>query len=223
MANTLIDIYNNIIEYNGEEVTVIIDNKNISWFSAAAITKILEYERTNDAIRKLVDQTDKTTFGKLEKYIETIPKYMKPHAIFINEYGLNSLILSSKMPKAKEFKRWVIEKVLPSIRQTGSYTIKEKYKKQLAILNKKIKSYQKEIQILRNNQKKIKYKPGGLIYVLRPIDSRNPNLLKPGKTRKMKNRLYTYNTSTPDDMEVLFTIEVEDPDAVELCIKALML
>jgi prophage antirepressor-like protein len=45
MAETFIDIYNNIIEYEGIEITVIIDDDNIPWFNVAAITKILEYER----------------------------------------------------------------------------------------------------------------------------------------------------------------------------------
>ena len=49
----------------------------------------------------------------------------------INESGLYSLILSSKMPKAKEFKRWVTSEVLPSIRKTGSYSVNSKTDREL--------------------------------------------------------------------------------------------
>jgi len=50
--------------------------------------------------------------------------------ILINESGLYSLILSSKLPKAREFKRWVTSEVLPSIRKTGEYqTPKKKQEK----------------------------------------------------------------------------------------------
>ncbi len=50
---------------------------------------------------------------------------MHPQTIFINESGMYSLILSSKLPQAKEFKRWITSEVLPSIRQTGQFVDKE--------------------------------------------------------------------------------------------------
>jgi len=138
MSQSLIDIYNNVLEFNGEEISIIIDNKNIPWFSAINVASILEYVDTKRAIINNVDTNDKTTFANLKKYIKNIPKNSQPHAVYINESGLYSLVLSSNKPLAKEFKRWVTEKVLPSIRQTGSYTTEEKYKKQLQKLNAKI-------------------------------------------------------------------------------------
>src|SRR3954454_16911303 len=50
---------------------------------------------------------------------------MHPQTIFITESGLYSLILSSKLPQAKEFKRWITSEVLPSIRKSGNYINKE--------------------------------------------------------------------------------------------------
>jgi len=123
MSNTLIDIYNNILEFNGKEITIIIDDKNIPWFSATNISDILEYINSRQIILKYVDPNDRTTFGELRKYIKNIPKNSQPYAVYINESGLYSLVLSSNKLLAKEFKRWVTEKVLPSIRQTGSYII----------------------------------------------------------------------------------------------------
>lgn len=156
MATTFIDIFNNIIKYNNQSIIIVIDD-NIPWFSAIDVAKLLEYVRTDDAIRTKVDKLDKKQFKDLEKFMNNIPKNMQPHAIFINESGVYSLILSSKMPKAKEFRHWITSEVLPSIRKTGSYQIEEEYIEELDDLNDKIKELKKENKILKNNQKKGKY------------------------------------------------------------------
>ena len=48
-----------------------------------------------------------------------------PHTTYINESGLYSLVFGSRMENAKKFKRWVTNEVMPSIRETGSYSIKK--------------------------------------------------------------------------------------------------
>ena len=96
--------------------TVMIDNE--PWFVGKDVAQILEYRETAKAIRTHVDAEDKgvsvldTPGGKQEITI-------------INESGLYSLVLSSKMPRAKEFKRWVTSEVLPTIRRTGGYVADE--------------------------------------------------------------------------------------------------
>lgn len=96
--------------------TVMIDNE--PWFVGKDVAQILEYIETAKAIRTHVDAEDKgvsvldTPGGKQEITI-------------INESGLYSLVLSSKMPRAKEFKRWVTSEVLPTIRRTGGYVADE--------------------------------------------------------------------------------------------------
>lgn len=88
-------------------------------FVAKDVAKILGYSRTADAVRTHVDPEDKgvgeiqTPGGKQKLQI-------------INESGLYSLILSSKMPNAKRFKRWVTSEVLPAIRKHGAYMTDEK-------------------------------------------------------------------------------------------------
>jgi hypothetical protein len=128
-------------------------------------------------------------------------------------------MLSSKMPKAKEFRTWVTSKVLPSIRKTGSYSVESKYITRINKLNQKLKLIKNENKILKHNQKKTKFDKGGVIYIIREIDPTNKNLLKVGKSSDLNKRLHTYNTSVPDNMEILFTLKVTDPDAVEHCIK----
>ena len=63
-----------------------------------------------------VDPEDKTTYP-----IQVSGSNYKTNALFVNESGLYALILSSKLPQAKAFKRWVTSEVLPQIRQTGGY------------------------------------------------------------------------------------------------------
>ena len=86
------------------------------WFVGKDVAEVLGYKSPSVAICENVDSEDKTTFV----ISESGSKY-KSKTTFINESGLYALILSSKLPQAKEFKRWVTSEVLPSIRKTGAY------------------------------------------------------------------------------------------------------
>lgn len=74
----------------------------------------LSYSNTRDAIAKCVDEEDKTDGVAI---CDSIGREQKP--VFINESGLYSLVLSSKLSSAKRFKKWVTSEVLPSIRRHG--------------------------------------------------------------------------------------------------------
>ena len=84
------------------------------WFVGKDVAEILGYSNTPKAIRDHVDDED-----KLAERI--VLSGQNREVAIINQSGLYSLILSSKMPKAKEFKRWVTAEVLPAIRKTGGY------------------------------------------------------------------------------------------------------
>ena len=86
------------------------------WFVGKDVAEVLGYKSPSVAICENVDSEDKTTFV----ISESGSKY-KSKTTFINESGLYALILSSKLPQAKEFKRWVTSEVLPQIRKTGAY------------------------------------------------------------------------------------------------------
>ena len=88
--------------------------KNEPWFVGKDVANVLGYERDTKAVTDHVDDED-----KLRTKIEYAGQ--KREVTIINESGLYSLILSSKLPNAKKFKRWVTSEVLPSIRKTGSY------------------------------------------------------------------------------------------------------
>ena len=91
------------------------------YFVGKDVAEVLGYSDTAKAIRVHVDEEDKQIF----KVDEMATLKTSNFGIYIiNESGLYSLILSSKLPKAKEFKRWVTSEVLPAIRKTGTYSKK---------------------------------------------------------------------------------------------------
>ncbi|MEK1389061.1 Bro-N domain-containing protein, partial [Limosilactobacillus fermentum] len=89
------------------------------YFVGKDVATILGYKNTKDALLKHVDDED-----KLGSQIATSGQNREMKVI--NESGLYSLILSSKLPSAKKFKRWVTSEVLPAIRKTGAYQAKPK-------------------------------------------------------------------------------------------------
>lgn len=112
-----IEMYNRctnsfINEEFGEIRTVIIDGE--AWFVGKDITEILGYSNSSKALSDHVDEDDKVNNVSLSSLGQR-------GGWLINESGLYSLILSSQMPNAKKFKRWVTNEVLPSIRKTGGY------------------------------------------------------------------------------------------------------
>lgn len=89
------------------------------YFVGKDVTDILGYQNGSRDINRHVDEDDR------EK-VMIFDGNQDKESIIINESGLYSLILSSKLPNAKKFKRWVTSEVLPAIRKTGSYSIQSK-------------------------------------------------------------------------------------------------
>lgn len=104
----------------GKVRTVIKDGE--PWLVGKDVAEILEYRNTKKALSDHVDDEDKYQGDGV-----TIRDSMgrMQHPTIINESGFYSLVLSSKMPKAKEFRRWVTSNVLPTIRKTGGYVSNE--------------------------------------------------------------------------------------------------
>lgn len=105
-----------ILEINGEP-----------WFVGNDIAASLGYSVPKDAVYQHVDEEDK--LGR-----QITASGQKRTMVVINESGLYSLILSSKLENAKKFKRWVTSEVLPSIRKTGGYQIPQTYAEALRAL-----------------------------------------------------------------------------------------
>lgn len=107
------------------EIRTIKDENGEPWFVGKDVADILQYSNTSKAIRDHVDKEDKLT----ERIVTS---GQGRDVVMINESGLYSLIFSSKMKKAKEFKRWVTSEVLPAIRKDGIYMTEKKAEEILA-------------------------------------------------------------------------------------------
>ena len=133
--NINMSIIEKVFHYEENEISVIKCRDDI-WFRGKDIAKALGYEKTRNAILKHVDDDDKSILEDLRRgpQIRAPFKNEQGGSIFINESGLYSLILRSKLESAKVFKRWVTKDVLPSIRKTGryDYCIDHKYNNTLS-------------------------------------------------------------------------------------------
>lgn len=96
-------------------------------FCAMDLCKALGYSNGRDAVSKHVDE------GDVAKR-DTPTKGGIQQLSFVNESGMYALVLGSKLPTAKQFKKWITSEVLPSIRKTGSYSIEQLTRKQLALM-----------------------------------------------------------------------------------------
>ena len=127
----------------GIELKSFIDLKQNVFFIGKDVAKILGYSDTNQAIRKHVDEED-----KYKGAVETTGGLQQ--TFYINESGFYSLLLYSKLEKAKKFKRWVTSEVLPSIRKFGQYKLFDSpWNKMIMISNEKELHY-KVVQLIRN-------------------------------------------------------------------------
>lgn len=100
----------------------IVEREGEPWFVGKDVAEALGYSDTADALKKHVDEEDKKLLKPGE--MPTL-KMSNFGAYIINESGLYSLVLSSKLPTAKAFKRWITSEVIPFIRKTGGYIMRQ--------------------------------------------------------------------------------------------------
>lgn len=108
-------------------------------FVGKDVAELLGYERPDNAIRNHVEEDDKLMH-------QISASGQRRNVWFINESGLYSLILSSKLPTARAFKRWVTSEVLPQIRQTGGYIPVKEEDDEKTILAKAVQILQKTVE-----------------------------------------------------------------------------
>ena len=225
---TLIDIHNRLIKYNNEEIYIAFDDKtNEPWFQGTHICKMLKYIKPRNAIREHVDKKDKTSIDKIVKKYKELYKNIQGHTIFINEAGLYSLIFSSKVKEAMKIKDWIAHEVLPKIREFGEYKVTEKQKEQLKELQHKYNEEVKKRKLLEHDMRTVKYKKGGVVYIVRTIsvlDELDINelekiYLKFGETDDMNRRKTQLETTTHHKVQVLNVIYCKDRKMIETCVK----
>lgn len=132
-----IQIFNsNLHPEFGNLRTLTIDGE--PWFVGKDVAEALGYSNTKKAILDHVDADDKTLIQRSQNVTFEVPNR---GMIIINESGLYSLILSSKLESAKTFKHWVTAEVLPTIRKTGGYIfVKNPFLKRLSVYSEHQKS-----------------------------------------------------------------------------------
>ena len=123
----------------------VVENSGEPWFVGKDVAEVLGYTNPSKALADHVDADDKLNN-------ETLLSLGQRGGWLINESGLYSLILSSKLPTAKKFKRWVTSEVLPAIRKTGSYkTPKQSSDRDKAMLkNAQARSAKLWLEIAKN-------------------------------------------------------------------------
>jgi prophage antirepressor-like protein len=103
-----------LLSFDGAAVRVVTRDGE-PWFVLADVCKVLEIENSGNASARLDDD---------EKGIHTVDTLKGPQKVtVVNASGLYSLVLTSRKPDAKRFKKWITSEVIPSIRKTGGYGV----------------------------------------------------------------------------------------------------
>jgi len=211
----LINIFNNQLTYKNNEIKIIIDNNNIIWFKFNNISNILNYKSSKDTLRDNVDKENKIHLKNLKLLFKI--KNEHPNTIYINEIGLYTLLIKSKQKKAKEFQKWIINDILPSLRKHGKYEVNKKIKLKIKNLNNKINILIKENETLKQNMINNNYPSGTHIYVIE-----DNNKYKIGYTSNLKKRLAVYNTNKSDKISYAFYKKTKCAKEIESYLKALL-
>lgn len=122
-------------DFNGNAVRVYLDGKGDTWFAAVDVCHVLGIKNTSDAVSSL-DEDECQTID-LNKYASGVAhgdgRKINNLLNVVNESGMYSLVLRSKKPEAKKFKKWITSEVLPKIRKTGKYDLDAEQDKFAAI------------------------------------------------------------------------------------------
>lgn len=124
------------------------------YFVGKDLASILGYSNTRDALNRHVELEDQKILTSQNTTLENIPNR---GLTAVNESGMYSLILSSKLPNAKKFKHWVTSEVLPAIRKTGSYQLPQTPEERLKLtieatihLDERMTNVEKDVDFIKN-------------------------------------------------------------------------
>lgn len=196
----------NIFNFEGNKLrSLLIDE--VPYFVAKDATQVLGYKNTTQALNDRVDDEDKISKLVNESQISENDNFVNDsqrivNIDLINESGLYSLILSSKMPNAKKFKHWVTSEVLPAIRKTGGYQVPKTPEEQLALtmkatvhLAQRIDKAEKDIDEIKNKSEidsvqRYKLEMARKKHVIEIAGGKSSNFYKQKKTRKVFSALF---------------------------------
>jgi prophage antirepressor-like protein len=244
--NALIDL-NNCREYmtiniGGKDHKVKLGGTiNDPYFCGKDVCDILGYKDSKDAIKKFTEEEDRSNFSEIvDKNNLTVGgancpphgevqighkffSFREGQLLYLNETGLYSLILSSKAPFAKEFKRLVCKTILPSIRKYGSYQVESQLADAVARLSikdskikeveEKVKQAEKQAMVELEARRKAELKAQRInkfmrrstikerklewIYIATTKKYAKERIFKPGSTDRISKRICGYTTGHP--------------------------
>lgn len=159
------------------------------WFVASDVCKSLDIKNATDTLKRL-DEDEKSRFNL------GLPGGATN---CVNEYGLYNLVLASRKPEAKKFKRWITHEVIPSIRKTGGYQIPDNPMDALKLMfeaqtqtNDKVEHIQEDVKELKDNKL---LNPGQYNYLGTQIRKRVRAIKEVRKldlTAKQNSKLYSF-------------------------------
>jgi prophage antirepressor-like protein len=232
-ANSIFNLINQAEQFGDAKIDIIlceINGEKQPWFKGKDVASILGYEKPTKSLSDHIDIDDRIYLELLLQKVspkQIHPKYNKNQlkTTYINESGLYSLIINSKLKTAKQFKKWVTSILLPKIRKIGQ----EKYllelqEKEKLLLESRRELQEKESQLNRLhdiNSELLTYKKlsekNESIYLVSTKNYIKQGLIKIGRTINIKSRNSSHNTThvVGDKVVVLKEFKVNDSALVE--------
>lgn len=197
-----------IFNFNNNNITIIGDSEN-PWFIVKEIAEILGITSYRNFISKLESE-------QIRVYQINTNKGTRNVSI-MNESGLYEMIFRSDKEIAKQFRKWVFNEVLPSIRKKGKYELEEQHKKEIEEFSKKLEEKEEQYKRVYNvniellNFKKLKEKNES-IYIVSTYDYSRQGIYKVGRTKNMKDRNSQHNNThvNGDKVKVLAEFKVNN-------------
>ena len=197
-----------------------VGTQDTPWFCGKDVAIILGYNIPNDALKKHIDIEDRSPLQSILGMCDLTPTLNKNDlkTTYINESGLYSLILRSKLDSAKKFKKWVTAEVLPSIRKAGQYKINQEMEQMKLQIQEKDKRINHANIVNRELLDfKLMVDKSETVYVMSSESYAKQGLWKIGRTRqKVTKRLSSANTSCPAGESIFVLKTLKTHSAVEL-------
>ena len=215
-------IFDNIIKCNDKEILIIYDKEGEIWFGLRTILQILNYTSIDKTIHNVI--INKNNMKKYQE-IETFPTgkvlNFQKTTYFINESGLYELLMNSNKPLAKAFMNKYLNEIMPTIRKTGKYILKEEDKEKLDKINEKLNNYKKELEYYSN---KYNFEPSenGYFYIKQKmmiIDGKEVICYKIGFTKLFPDRVANYKVGEFEQKFISIIPVKFGAEILESCVK----
>lgn len=216
----VVNIFEQMISLKKNRVHFEIDKStNVIWFRFKDVAKIIDIKDVKSAAHDINKK-----YKSQIKNLNVLNKHDDAkNTVYINEYGIYDFLFKSRKKIAIEFRTWLIEEVLPSLRETGMYTLNEGLKSQLKDLQNQLNALKTEYNKLISSSCKIdKYRDGGFVYIITLEYVNGKAVYKLGSTDDLHERLRLYNIGRSIPLDYDFTLESKNPLCVENCARAIL-